>query len=456
MGLIKAALGSAGGVLADEWREYFYCDSMDAKTLACKAQKRVSDKRSSNTKATENVITNGAVVAVNEGQAMMIVDQGKVVEFTAEPGEFTWDSSSQPSVFYGGLGEGLKQSFQQFGRRFGFGGDAGTDQRVYFFNLKEMAGNKYGTTSPVPFRVVDKNINLDIDTQVRCNGEYSFRMVDPMKFYVNICGNVDGAYKFDQLESQMKSELLTALQPAFAKISQMGIRYSAVPGHAKEVCEALDAELTEKWTDLRGIKIVSFGCNSITLPDEMEKKIADLQSAASLGSSDAMRKGFMTEHVGGAMQEAAANEAGAMTGFMGMGMAMGAMGSQMGNMMEGSDAPANNYSVADDGGFGAKNSGAAGGVGAAGGAAGGIGATGATGGTGSAASGGAPNGADGSPASESAPAGTWMCECGEENSGKFCSNCGKKRPDKNAKWQCSCGTLNSGKFCTECGSPKPE
>ena len=428
MCLIKAALGSAGGVLADQWREYFYCDSMDAQTLACKAQKRVSDARSSNTKATENVITNGAVVAVNEGQAMMIVDQGKIVEFTAEPGEFTWDSSSQPSVFYGGLGEGLRQSFAQFGRRFGLGGDAGTDQRVYFFNLKEMVGNKYGTTSPVPFRVVDKNINLDIDASVRCNGEYSFKMIDPMKFYVNICGNVDGAYKFESLESQMKSELLTALQPAFAKISTMGIRYSAVPGHTKEVCAALDEELTEKWTDLRGLKIVSFGCNSITLPEDIEKKIADLQSAASLGSSDAMRKGFMTEHMGSAMESAAANEAGAMTGFMGMGMAMGAMGNQMGNMMEGSQAAPNNYNVAGDGGF----------------AGGGAGDT---------------AGANETGATTNNP-NAWTCACGNVNTGKFCSECGSPKPQpapQNSTWTCpNCNTENAGKFCGECGAKKPE
>ncbi len=463
MGLIKAALGSAGGVLADEWREYFYCDSMDAQTLATKAEKRVSDSRSSNTKATENVITNGAVVAVNEGQAMMIVDQGKVVEFCAEPGEFTWDSSSQPSVFYGGLGEGLKKSFEQFGRRFGFGGDAGTDQRVYFFNLKEMVGNKYGTTSPVPFRVVDKNINLDIDTQVRCNGEYSFKMVDPMKFYVNICGNVEGAYKFDALESQMKSELLTALQPAFAKISEMGIRYSAVPGHTKEVCAALDEELTEKWTNLRGLKIVSFGCNSITLPEEMEKKIADLQSAASLGSNDAMRKGFMTEHLGDAMGAAAANEGGAMTGFMGVGMAMNTMGSGMGNMMEGSSAAANNYNVAADGGFGAASAGqAAGGAAGQAGAAAGAGAAAVAGagGAGAAAGAGGGQAGAGQASAGGAQAGAsaqdaWTCTCGTVNTGKFCNECGTKRPENNGSWKCTCGAENMGKFCGECGSPRP-
>lgn len=412
MGLLKAAGGSVGGVLADQWREYFYCDSMNKTTLACKGEKRVSDSRSSNTKATDNVITNGAVIAVNEGQAMMIVDQGKVVEFCAEPGEFTWESSSQPSVFYGGLGEGLKKSFSQFGRRFGFGGDAGSDQRVYFFNLKEMVGNKYGTTSPVPFRIVDKNINLDIDTQVRCNGEYSYKMVDPMKFYVNICGNVEGSYDVEQLESQMRSELLTALQPAFARISEMGIRYSAVPAHTKEMCSALDEELSEKWTDLRGLKIISFGCNSISIPEEMEDKIANLQSAAALGSNGDMRKGFMTEHLGDAMNTAAGNENGAMTGFMGMGMAMNSMGAQMGNMMEGgSTNTPNNYNVSSGGGFAGQES---------------------------------FNNQN-----------IWVCECGTQNQGKFCNECGKPKPTaQNDYWTCNCGSKNQGKFCSNCGKPK--
>ena len=169
MGLLKAGAGALGGVLADQWRDYFYCDALDAGVLAAKGKKRTS-RRSSNTKADENIISNGSILAVNEGQCMLIVEQGKIVEVCAEAGEFLYDSGTEPSVFYGGLGKGLLNSFATLGKRFGFGGDTAMDQRVYYFNTKEIVGNKYGTTNPIPFRVVDRNIGLDVDIAIRCNG----------------------------------------------------------------------------------------------------------------------------------------------------------------------------------------------------------------------------------------------------------------------------------------------
>ena len=239
MGLLKAGIGAAGGVLADQWREYFYCESLDADTLVAKGEKRTGG-RSSNTKGENNVISDGSIVAVADGQCMMIVENGEVVEVCAEPGEFVYDTGTEPSVFSGNLGDMVKKSFEQVGRRFTFGGDAGKDQRVYYFNTKEIVGNKYGTASPVPFRVVDNKIGLDVDITVRCNGEYSYKLVDPLMFYKNVCGNVDSVYTRDLIDSQLKSELLTALQPAFARISEMGIRYSAVPAHTKELADALN------------------------------------------------------------------------------------------------------------------------------------------------------------------------------------------------------------------------
>ena len=218
MGLLKAGAGALGGVLADQWREYFYCESMDADVLAVKGAKRISQKRSSNTKAEDNIITNGSIIAVNDGQCMMIVEQGKVVEFCAEPGEFVYDTSTEPSIFYGGLGEGIKKSFATMGKRFTFGGDTAKDQRVYYFNTKEILGNKFGTATPVPFRLVDRNIGLDMYITVRCHGEYSYKISDPVVFYTNVCGNVSEAYTRDNLDSQLKSEILAALQPAFSKI----------------------------------------------------------------------------------------------------------------------------------------------------------------------------------------------------------------------------------------------
>ena len=263
MGLIQAIKGAVGGATADQWREYFYCDSLAADTLVAKGKKRTSDKRSANTKGEDNIISNGSLIAVNEGQFMIIVDQGKIVEFCAEPGEFTYDTSSEPTLLYGNLGENLVGTFKTVGKRFTFGGDTAKDQRVYYFNVKEIMGNKYGTANPVPFRVVDNNIGLDIDISIRCNGEYSYKITNPLLFYTNVCGNITDDYDRSRIDSQLKTELMTALQPAFAKISAMGIRYSAVPAHTMELADALNEVLSAKWSGLRGLEIISFGVNAM-------------------------------------------------------------------------------------------------------------------------------------------------------------------------------------------------
>ena len=291
MGLIKAALGAAGGVLADQWKEYFYCEALPENVLLTKGKKRVSS-RSSNTKGSDNIISNGSIIAVADGQCMLIVEQGKVVDICAEPGEFVYDLSTEPSIFYGKLSQTIPAVLKEIGKRFTFGGEAPKDQRVYYVNTKELMGNKYGTPSPVPFRVVDANIRLDVDISIKCFGEYSYHITNPVLFYTNVCGNVSDEYTRDRIDSQLKSELLTALQPAFAKISEMGIRYSALPGHTLEMADALNEVLSKKWGDLRGIEIASFGIN------------AQAQ----------------------AMQDAAKNTAGAPMAFMGMGMAQNAGG----------------------------------------------------------------------------------------------------------------------------------
>ncbi len=407
MGLLKAIAGATGGVLADSWRDYFYCESLDQTVLAAKGQKRTS-KRSSNKHGEDNIISDGSIVAVNEGQCMIIVESGEVVEFSAEPGQFAYQRSTEPSLFVGDLGEGIQKTFQQIGRRFEFGGDTGNDQRVYYFNTKEIIGNKYGTPSPIPFRVVDRNIGLDVDISVRCNGEYSYRITDPLLFYKNVCGNVEDVYTRDRIDSQLRSELLTALQPAFAKVSEEGIRYSAIPAHTKEVATALNEELSESWTKLRGISIVAFGVNSINASEEDQKRIKDLQSAAVL-TNPTMAAANLAAAQGDAMRAAAANEGGAFNGFVGMGMASSAGGANVGQLFE----------------QGAQQQRAA----AA-----------------------APASAAGGSA-----AGGWTCpQCGQQNAGKFCSNCGTPRPEAPAGWFCpDCGTKNSGKFCTNCGTPRP-
>ena len=276
MGLIKAALGSAGGVLADQWKEFFYCEAIPADVLAVKGKKKVTG-RSSNTKGDDNIITNGSIIAVATGQCMLIVEQGKIVDLCAEPGEYTYNASTEPSIFTGDLGDSIKAVFQNVGKRFTFGGEAPKDQRVYYFNTKELTGNKYGTPSPVPFRVVDQRAGVDIDIGIRCFGEYSFRLTNPMLFYTNVCGNVSEDYKTDQIAGQMKTELLTALQPAFAKISDMGIRYSALPGHTLELAEALNEQLSSRWRDLRGMEIVSFGVSSVKANEEDEQMIKEMR-----------------------------------------------------------------------------------------------------------------------------------------------------------------------------------
>ncbi len=402
MGLIQAALGAAGGVLADQWKEYFYCEALPENVLAVKGKKRVGG-RSSNTKGSDNIITSGSIIAVADGQCMLIVEQGKVVEVCAEPGEFTYDASTEPSIFSGKLGDSILEVFKNIGKRFTFGGEPPKDQRVYYFNTKELIGNKYGTPSPVPFRVVDQRAGIDIDIGIRCFGEYSYRISNPLLFYTNVCGNVTDDYVRETIDGQLKTELLTALQPAFAKISDMGIRYSALPGHTIEMADALNEVLTNKWRDLRGLEIVSFGVSSVKANEEDEAMIKELQRNAAF-RDPTMAAAHLVGAQAAAMQSAAANEgAGAAMAFMGMNMAGNA------------------------GGVNAQNLYAMGAQQAA-----------------------APAAAPAAPA-----AGSWKCSCGAVNTGKFCAECGSPKPAEPEGWKCSCGAVNTGKFCPECGKPKP-
>ena len=404
MGLIKAALGSVGGVLADQWKEFFYCESIPANVLVTKGQKRTGN-RSSNTKGEENIISNGSVIAIADGQAMIIVEQGKVVDICAEPGEYTYDMSTEPSIFAGDLGESIKKSFAAIGKRFTFGGDTGKDQRIYYFNTKELVGNKYGTPSSVPFRVVDERAGIDIDINIRCFGEYSYHICDPILFYTNVCGNVTSEYTRDNLDGQLKSELLTALQPAFAKISAMGIRYSALPGHTTEMADALNEVLSEKWSGLRGIEIVSFGVSSVKAEEEDEKMIKEMQRNAAF-MDPTRAAAHMVGSQASAMQAAASNQgAGPAMAFMGMGMAQNMGGMNAANLYQmGQQQAAQQPAPAP-----------------------------------------AP----------AAPAG-WTCSCGQTgNQGKFCMGCGAAKPDPKPvdSWKCSCGATATGKFCPECGDP---
>ncbi|MBR7039595.1 MAG: SPFH domain-containing protein, partial [Oscillospiraceae bacterium] len=325
MGLLKAALAAGGSVLADQWKEFFYCDSIPAGTMMVKANKRTG-KKSSNTKGSEDIITNGSVIAVADGQAMIIVDQGRVVEICAEPGEYTYDTSTEPSIFSGGLGHGIVESFKTFGKRVSFGGDTAHVQRVYYFNLKEMMDNKFGTQNPVPFRVSYPEIGRSFTAGIRCNGNYTYRIVDPILFYTNVVGNTATDYgRNSALEQQMKAELLDALQPAFAAVSDMGIRYDQIALHNREVKDELNKALAKDWREKRGLELGNITFNSATMSKEDEdriKKYEDLAWAANPMNAGAV----LTDAQAEAMKTAAGNQGGAMMGFMGMGMAQQAGG----------------------------------------------------------------------------------------------------------------------------------
>ncbi len=404
MGLLKAAGGALGGVLADQWREFFYCDALPENVIVQKGQKRTS-ARSSNVRGEDNIISNGSIITVNNGQCMIIVEQGRIVEFCADPGEYVYDMSTEPSLFYGPLGKNIVGTFKRIGQRFTFGGDTGKDQRVYYFNLKEMMNNRFGTANAVPFRVVDKNIGLDVDIAIKCFGEYSYKVENPLLFYTNVSGNVEEPYTRDQMDNQLRAELMNALQPAFAKISELGIRYSALPGHTEEISNALNEVLTEKWRELRGIVIVSVAIQSVKASEEDEQLIKDLQKSAVFRDPTMAAAGLVGAQAD-AMRAAAANEgAGPFMAFAGMNMAQMAGGGQATQLFQ----------------QGAVQ----------------------------------PQPVPGS-TMVAAAVPVWKCtSCGKaDNVSKFCGECGSPKPVKD-EWQCECGTVNTGNFCHDCGKPRP-
>lgn len=403
MGLIKAAFGAISSTFGDQWLEYFYCDSMEKDVLMTKGQKRINAKRSSNKHGSDNIISNGSIIAVNEGQCMIIVDQGEVIEIAAEAGEFKWDKSTEGSIFGGPYGDHI---FKTIIKRFKFGGDTGKDQRVYYFNTKELMDNKFGTAQPIPFRVVDSNVGLDIDVSIRCNGVFSYKISNPILFYKNVAGNVTSAFTRDKIDTQLKTEFISALQPALGKLSALEIRPNQLIAHIPDLEKAMNEALSEKWGELRGLEISSIALGSVTLPKEDEDLIKEIQRQ-SVYRNPGMAGAVLVESQGAAMKAAAGNENGAMMGFMGLGMAAQAGGMnantfyQMDNQQRRQEEERRQQQAqqqASDG---------------------------------------------------------WKCECGTVNTGKFCMNCGKPKP-VNETWTCSCGNVNTGKFCSNCGKPKPQ
>ena len=422
MGLIKAGFGALNGTLADQWKEFFTCDSMEADVLMTRGVKQ-TNKRSSNTKGNDNVISNGSGIAVADGQCMIIVDQGEIVEVCAEPGEFTYDTSSEPSIFTGKLGKGIVNTFKTIGKRFTYGGDTGRDQRIYYINTKELIGNKFGTANPVMFRVVDSKIGLDLDTALRCSGTYSYRISDPLLFYKNVAGNVDDEYKRENIDIQLKTEFMSALQPALGKLSDLELRPNQIPQHTPELEAALNEALTDKWINLRGLELVTVSIGSVTIPDDDAESIKEAQRTAMYKDAN-MGAAAIVNAQADAMRTAAGNSAGAMTGFMGMGMAMNQGGMNAQNL----------YAVGQQQAQAAQNQ-----------------ADSWNCSCGTVATG---NFCPNCGAKKPAPAGSWTCSCGTVATGNFCPNCGAKKPDSDT-WTCSCGATVTGNFCPNCGAKRP-
>ena len=403
MGLIKAGMGAVGGVMADQWKEFFYCEALPSDVLMRKGTKRIGN-RSSNTKGSDNIISNGSGIAVADGQCMIIVEQGAVVEFCAEPGEFTYNSSTEPSLFTGSLGRSILDTFKAIGKRFTYGGDTGKDQRVYYFNTKEILGNKFGTPTPILFEVTNKRVGFYKTVNIRCNGVYSYFISDPLLFYTKVCGNVGDEFRRDEIDGTLKTEFVSQLQNAFGVLAAQELRPAQLPGKVNELRAAMNEALRYEWIESRGITVGKIALNPINLTPEDMKTIAQMEDSASYGSNAAMALGRMTTAQANAMETAAGNTAGAMTGFMGMGMAGNAMGGfnpaqQIAMMQQQQQAqqPA-------------------------------------------------------APAPVPAADG-WTCACGAVNQGKFCIECGAKKPEDG--WKCACGAVNKGKFCSECGAKKP-
>ena len=397
MGLIRAALSAGGSVLADQWKEYFQADAMSNDELIVKGYK----KTKGNNKGGDEIISNGSAIAVGEGQAALIVEDGKIVEFCAEPGRFIWDRSSEPSVFCGGFGKGVIDSFKKFGERFTFGGDRAKNQRVYYVNTKEIMDNKFGTTTPMVYD--DQYYNTAL--YIRYFGQFSFRISDPIIFFTQIAGGVKDSYNRSSLMDMCKDEFMTALDTSLAQLSAEGVKFSQIPAKQREIAKYMSDTLDTEWGQRRGMEVVAVAIAKVTPDEKSRQRIEQFDTNVMHSNSNAMAGGLAYAQMQ-AMQDAAKNSSGAMTGFMGLGM--------MNNMM-GNAAPAQSTLLNT-----AQNL-----------------------------------NSNPAPAQKPASSGEWTCSCGNKNTGKFCQNCGSKKPEAPASWRCSCGTVNTGKFCQECGSKKP-
>ncbi len=399
MGIIKALAGAVGGGLADQWLEVLEPDRMSGTTVFTSGVKvRRGDGRNSNTKGTDNTVSNGSVIHVYPNQFMMLVDGGKIVDYTAEEGYYTVNNSSLPSLFNGQFGDTLKESFS----RIKYGGVTPTLQKVYYINLQEIKGIKFGTRNPINY--FDNFYNAELF--LRTHGTYSIKIKDPIKFYSEAIPRDRDIVDINDINEQYFSEFLEALQAAINQMSADGVRISFVPSKGRELSQYMSTILDESWNQLRGMEVQSVGIASISYDEESQKLINMRNQGAMLGDPN-VREGYVQGAVARGMEAAGSNANGSMAGFMGMGVGMQAGGGFMGAASQ-----SNQQQMA--------------------------------------ANRAAAQAVPPVPAAEG-----WKCGCGAVNTGKFCSECGKPKPEDNS-WVCSCGSKNSGKFCPECGKAKPD
>lgn len=403
----SAATGAVSSVLKDQWKEYIYCDSLSSDVLVKKGVKRLAEG-SVNNDGSSNIISDGSKIAVNEGQFLIIVENGKIVDYTSEAGSYTYKTGTEPSLFDSGF-QGLKDSFSKVGKRFTFGGQAENDQRVYFINIKEIMDNKVGI-GDVPFR--DSEFGFTI--KLHGFGSYSYKIVDPLMFYTNVCANVTDKFMRSTIDEQLKAEVQHNLQPALGRIALKQIPYDQLTLFTKDIADELNKELSNEWVQRRGIAITSVAFSSIAPDDESAKKINQFQESRVYTNAQMMGARLGAANAN-AMESAASNSAGAMTGFMGLGFAQQA-GSNAGNSIasfygggQQQQQPMQQQPM--------------------------------------------------QPNVQHTSGASWTCpSCGVQNVGKFCGQCGTKQPEpqQSGSWTCSCGTVNTGKFCSNCGTKQPQ
>ena len=462
MGIIKAVASAVGGALADQWLEAIEPDDMGDRIVFARGV-QVRRGKGSNTKGSSDIVSNGSVIHVYPNQFMMLVDGGKVVDYTAEEGYYTIDHSAMPSMFNGQFGEALKESFN----RIRFGGITPTAQKVYYVNLQEIKGIKFGTRNPVNY--FDNFYNAELF--LRAHGTYSIKVTDPLKFYGEVIPKNADRVDIDSINEQYLSEFLEAFQTSVNQMSADGTRISFVTSKSRELGRYMADTLDEEWNKLRGMEIQSVGIASITY-DEESQNLINLRNKGAMMGDPGIREGYVQSTIAEGLKTAGSNSAGSLAGFMGMGFGMqtgggfmgaasntnmqqmqnqgnwSAAGAQQAGMNPGPGVPAGVRQTGMDPGPGAPAGTAQAGMNPGAGAPAGTAQSGVNPGAG------APVGTAQSGMNPGPGTAGWYCpNCGTPNSGKFCSECGNPRPA--ADWTCSCGTVNSGKLCSECGKPRP-